>query len=265
MKVQISTNFAIDYEDAGTGPPIVLLHAFPLSREMWRPQIDALRNDYRVIAPDLRGFGGTGRFDGLPSIMQLADDVARLLDKLGLTKPVVLGGLSMGGYVALAFARQYPARLRGLILADTRAEADNDESKANRDKLIAFARSHTVVEVLEQLLPKLIGEETRTQRPLVVETVRRIASAQAIDGVIDALAALRDRPDATPHLAKINVPTLVIVGAADLLTPPGMAKTLVNGIPGAHLAVVNGAGHLANLEKPDEFNVALRSLLQSLT
>lgn len=263
MKTQLSTNFAMEHEDAGTGTPLVLLHAFPLSREMWQPQIDALRNDYRILAPDLRGFGGTGLFDGPPSIPQMADDVARLLDKLGVVKPVVLGGLSMGGYVALAFARQYPARLRGLLLADTRAEPDTPEEKANREKLIAFARSHTAGEVFEQLLPKVIGDETRMQRAHVVETVRRIASAQTPSGIIAALQALRDRPDAVPFLGQIQVPTLVIVGSQDVLTPPTMAKNLVNGIPNARLAVINGAGHLANLEKPDEFNVAVRSLLKA--
>jgi 3-oxoadipate enol-lactonase len=264
MRTQLASNFWMEREDTGTGSPLVLLHAFPLSRAMWQPQIEALRNDYRIIAPDLRGFGGTGPFDGPPSIMQMADDVARLLDKLSLAKPVVLGGLSMGGYVALAFARQYPARLRALMLADTRAEPDNEEGKANRDKLIAFAKSHTAADVIDQLLPKLVSDETRRHRPQLVEAVRRLAAAQPIEAIVAALQALRDRPDATPHLTQISVPTLVIVGGADALTPPYMARTLANGIPGAHLAVINDAGHLSNLEKPDEFNVAVRSLLQSL-
>src|SRR5436309_7326571 len=124
MKVQIAGTFAVEYDDVGAGPAVVLLHAFPLSRSMWRPQREDLQSVCRVITPDLRGFGGTGGFEGPPSVDQMADDVAALLDALPVNEPVVVGGLSMGGYVALAFARRFAGRLRGLILADTRAEAD---------------------------------------------------------------------------------------------------------------------------------------------
>src|SRR5262249_50378142 len=151
--------------------------------------------DCRVIAPDLRGFGGTSPFAGPPSLEQMADDVAALLDALGVREPVVLGGLSMGGYVTFAFVRIHAGRLRALILADTRAEADGAEARANRDRLIAFAQAHTARDVIEQMLPKLVGETTRTRRPEVVEEVRRVASAQTAEGIIGALEAMRDRPD----------------------------------------------------------------------
>jgi len=264
MKTQIAGGIPIEYDDIGAGKPVVLLHAFPLARTMWRPQIEELQNDYRLIAPDLRGFGGSGGFTGPPSIEGFADDTAGLLDALKIPEPVVLAGLSMGGYIALAFARKYPARLRALVLADTRAEADTAEAQANRDKMIAFAQDHTAQNVIDQLLPKLVSDETRAHEPEVVAEVRRIASDQSTRGIISALQALRDRPDASPWLDQIGVPTLVIVGSEDALTPPALAQALVEGIRDARLATLNGAGHLSNLEQPELFNVALRSFLQKL-
>src|SRR5262249_44235538 len=153
-------------------------HAFPLARAMWRPQVAALKGDHRVLAPDLRGFGGTGVFTSAPSVGQMADDVAGLLDALKIAGPVVLGGLSMGGYVALSFAERHPARLRGLVLADTRSEADAPEAKANRDRMANLARTQGAAAVAEQMLPKLLSDETRARRPEVVDEVRRIALAQ---------------------------------------------------------------------------------------
>jgi 3-oxoadipate enol-lactonase len=252
------------HDDVGQGRPVVLLHAFPLDRSMWRQQVEAIRDHYRVITPDQRGLGGSSAFDGAPSVDQAADDVAALLDSLQVAEPVVLGGLSMGGYVALAFARRHADRLRGLILADTRAEPDNAEGKANRDKLIAFAETHTAADVLEQMMPKMVSEETRTQRPEVVAEVRRIAAGQSVPGVQNALRMLRDRPDAGPTLDAVKVPTLVIVGSEDTLTPPDMAQTLARGIHGARREMIVGAGHLSNLEKPAEFNAAILAFLDGL-
>jgi 3-oxoadipate enol-lactonase len=264
MKTQIAGGVHIEYDDAGKGKPIVLLHAFPLARTMWRSQIEELQNHYRLIAPDLRGFGGSDGFTGSPSIEAFADDTASLLDALKISEPVVLAGLSMGGYIALAFAHKYPARLRALVLADTRAEADTTEGKANREKMRAFAQNHTAQDVIDQLLPKLVSDETRTHEPDVVAEVRRIASAQSTSGIISALQAMRDRPAASPWLDQIGVPTLVIVGSEDALTPPALAQALVERIRDARLATLNGAGHLSNLEQPELFNVALRSFLQKL-
>jgi pimeloyl-ACP methyl ester carboxylesterase len=266
MQQQLATSVTVAYDDVGGGLPVVLLHAFPLARAMWRPQVEALRNDYRLIVPDLRGFGGTSGFSETvpPSIEQMADDVAALLAALRLTEPVVLGGLSMGGYVALAFARKHPGWLRGLVLADTRAEPDTAEGKANRDKMIAFARNHSAADVIDQLLPKLLSETTRSQRPEVVAEVRQLAAAQTPTGIIGALEAMRDRPDATAWLGQIDVATLVLVGADDTLTPPSLAETLAARIQGARLEIIPGAGHLSNLEQPDAFNQAVRAFLRTL-
>jgi pimeloyl-ACP methyl ester carboxylesterase len=264
MKMPIASGSRVEYDDVGQGKPVVLLHAFPLARTMWRPQTAALQNTNRLIVPDLPGFGGSDGFAATPSIEGMADAVAGLLDALRVGEPVVLGGLSMGGYVALAFARKYPTRLRGLLLADTRAEADSAEGKANRDKLIAFAQGHTAQDVLEQILPKMVSEETRSRRREIVTEVRRLAAAQTVEGVIGALRAMRDRHDGSAWLESIAVPTLVIVGGEDAITPPDVARKLADSIRGARLEVMNGAGHLSNLEQPGAFTVAVGAFLENV-
>jgi pimeloyl-ACP methyl ester carboxylesterase len=263
MKDEVSAA-GMSFDDVGGGPAVVLLHAFPLSRAMWRPQAEALQGDYRVIAPDLRGFGGSRGFTDAPSVETMADDVAALLDELKVAGPVVLGGLSMGGYVALAFARRHPARLRSLVLADTKADPDDAEGRANRDRLIAFAQNNPARAVIDQMLPKLLGAATTAQAPQVVEEVRAIAARQTAAGIVGALKALRDRPDANPGLAAVAVPTLVLVGRDDTLTTPAKSEEMAARIPKARLVVIDGAGHLSNLEQPERFTAALRSFLQSL-
>jgi pimeloyl-ACP methyl ester carboxylesterase len=264
MNTELPGGAAVAYDDVGRGRVLVLLHAFPLSRAMWRPQREALQADCRVLTPDLRGFGGTSPFAGTPALEQMADDVAGLLDALGVREPVVLGGLSMGGYVALAFVRKHAGRLAGLILADTRAEADSAEARANRDRLMEVARAHSARGVADQMLPKLLGDTTRARRPEVVAEVEQIASAQSAAGIIGAMQAMRDRPDSTPLLGQIRVPTLVVVGGEDVLTPPALARAMADAIPGARLATIEGAGHLANLEQPEAFNAAVRTFLRGL-
>jgi pimeloyl-ACP methyl ester carboxylesterase len=256
------------FTDTGHGPPIVLLHAFPLSRDMWLPQVDGLHDAYRLITPDLPGFGGSPPLDQ-PSVDAFADAVAETLDKLPIRGPVVLGGLSMGGYVALAFARRHPARLRALILADTRAEPDDEAARANRDKTIAQVQAEGVGPVVEGLLPKLLCARTMEEQPEVVESVRRIALAQSAAGVAGALVGLRDRPDATAVLEQLQVPVLIVVGRDDALTPPArseaMAKAVRRGQAGETvLEIIDGAGHLSNLENPEAFNAALRRFLDDL-
>jgi 3-oxoadipate enol-lactonase len=264
MKKQIANNLTLEYEDAGHGKPLVLLHGFPFSLHMWRPQGAGLQARYRVITPNLRGFGATDPFDGPPSVEQMAEDVNGLLDALGIKEKVVLGGLSMGGYVALAFARRHPERLRGLILADTRAEADSAEGKANRDKTIAFAETHSAREVVEQMLPRLLSEQTRRQQPGVAKEIVTIATAQGRAGIVGALQAMRDRPDSLPFLQNIRVPALVIVGEDDIVTPLAASQNLVQGIGGARLVVIPEAGHMSNLEQPHAFTEALEAFLQTL-
>jgi 3-oxoadipate enol-lactonase len=246
--------------DVGAGPVVVLLHAFPLARTMWLPQVEALRDVYRVIAPDLPGFGDSP-LSTAPSIDAFADAVAAHLDEKDVTGPVTVGGLSMGGYVALAYARRHPSRLAALVLADTKAEADDATARANRDKMIALASSQPASAVVEQMLPKLLGPVTQRDNPEVVAAVRQLGSAQKPETIVAALKALRDRPDATPGLKDVKVPALVIVGQDDTLTPPDVARKLANGLPRARLAVIDKAGHLANAEQPGAFNDVLMAFL----
>ncbi|MFO0849288.1 MAG: alpha/beta fold hydrolase [Gemmataceae bacterium] len=251
---------AIAYTDSGDGPPLVLLHAFPLCREMWAPQL-GLADRYRVIAPDLYGFGESGLPAAGWSVDSMADAVADLLAGIGASGPVVLGGLSMGGYVALAFARRHPDRLRALILADTKAEPDTEEGKTGRAAMIELARTGGAAAVADKMLPNLLGEATRERRPEVTAEVRRVATGQSVAGVKAGLAALRDRPDARPGLAGIRVPTLVLVGSEDKVTPPAGAKAMAAAIPGAEYMEIPAAGHLSNLETPPEFTTAVRMFL----
>ncbi len=263
MKNQTSADGTIGFDDMGQGPVLVLLHAFPLSRAMWWQQVEALQDAYRVITIDLRGFGDSSGFPGRPSVDQLADDAARVLDEVGVDRAVV-GGLSMGGYVSLAFARRHAGRLRGLILADTRAEPDNEEARANRERMIAQASAGTGATIIEGMLPNLMSPATLKERPEVVETVRQLGAAQVSAGIVGALQALRDRPDSRPGLGAIAVPTLVIVGRDDKLTPIAFSEAMVSAIRGARLVVIEGAGHLSNLEQPRAFNAAVRSFLDGL-
>jgi len=194
----------------------------------------------------------------------MADAVAETLDSVGVTGPVVLGGLSMGGYVAFAFARKYADRLSGLILADTRAEPDDDTARANRDKMIGLASTSPASAVVGQMLPKLLGASTSARRPDLVDLVRRIGSAQRPAGIVAALGVLRDRPDSRPLLGTIRVPTLILVGREDVLTPPKLAEGMAAGITGAKLVVVEEAGHLSNLEQPVAFNDAVRKFVAKI-
>jgi pimeloyl-ACP methyl ester carboxylesterase len=264
MRIHLAENLWLGCDQAGSGVPLVLLHAFPLSRRMWERQRQELQSCCRILTPDLRGFGDSSPWDGPPSVERMADDILALVDRLLPAERIVLGGLSMGGYVALAFARKYPDRLRALILADTRAEADGPEARANREKTIALVRDHSAADVVEQMLPRLLAAATRDAKSEVVEEVRRLGAAQTREGVAAALQALRDRPDATSGLATIAVPTLVLVGAEDALTPPAVAQGLAAAIRGAQLAVIPEAGHLANLEQPERFNDLVATFVRRL-
>ena len=255
----------LHYADVGSGEPaLVLLHGFPLHSGMWAPQLEHLSAQRRVIAPDLLGFGSSDAPHSMfrYTMAGYADLVAGLLDTLGLRR-VVLGGLSMGGYVAFAFLREYADRVAGLILADTRSGADSTEAFERRtDQQDQVARVGTVA-LIETLLAGLLSEHTRTNRLELVERVRRLM-ANPPAGFIGALEAMKFRPDATEELARISVPTLVLVGEDDSIAPPEVAREMQERIAGAELAVLPRAGHLSNLEAADEFNAAVAGFLSRL-
>jgi pimeloyl-ACP methyl ester carboxylesterase len=230
---------------------------------MWRHQVGALSDRYRVIAPDLPGFGQSAASAGL-TLDSVADVVAELLDHLGVNERVVVGGVSMGGYSALAFARLYPQRVRALVLADTKADPDDEDGRANRDRMIQLATEHGAQGVVEQLLPRLLAPDALEREPDVARFVRETAIRQSTEGIVAALRALRDRPDARSGLSHISFPTLVVVGDQDAITPVTKAQELAGNIPNARLVVIPQAGHLSNLENPQVFTAAVRDFLAGL-
>ncbi|BCJ29846.1 alpha/beta hydrolase [Actinocatenispora sera] len=252
----------IGHTEAGHGVPLVLLHAFPLNAAMWAAQRDGLAAHARVITPDQRGFGDStelGRAD--PDLDVVVDDLRELLDALSL-ETVVLGGISMGGYVALAFLRRYPERLAGLLLADTKATADTDEAAANRRRIAdAVERAGSSEPLRREVVPNLIGGTTRWQRPDVYERVAATAVAAPPAAVAWAERAMAVRRDATDLLAGVTVPTLVVVGEDDALAGPAEAARMADAIPGARLRRIPGAGHLTPVEAPERFNTGVRALL----
>lgn len=250
--------------EAGSGVPLVLLHAFPLSSAMWDAQRTGLAESCRVITPDLRGFGRSPLGTDGPSLDHLADDVAALLHRLALDR-VVLGGLSMGGYVAMAFVRRHADRVAGLILADTKASADSEAARANRLRIadrLASAPGSPVL--LDEVLPGLTGDTTKTGRKAVQARVRDLVAAAAGGPAAWAQRAMAPRPDSFATLRDVTVPSVVIVGDEDVLAPPADARAMADVLPGARLVVLSRAGHLSAMEDPDGFNSAVRDLVSVL-
>jgi 3-oxoadipate enol-lactonase len=239
----------------GTGLPCVLLHAFPFDRRLLSAVATRLGARARILVPDLRGFGDS-ELGGPYSIADLADDVAQLLDQLGVERAVV-GGISLGGYVSLAFAAQHRRRLLGLVLADTRAAADSPEARAARDQAMALVRSSGVAAYLEAQLSHLLAPSASAETREQVRTL----GAQRPEAVLAGLEALRDRPDRRAELAAITCPTLILVGAEDEVTPPSEAAAMTTAISRAVLMEIPGAGHLANLEAPIPFAQAISGFL----
>ncbi|WP_246649750.1 alpha/beta fold hydrolase [Nonomuraea coxensis] len=247
---------------SGTGLPVVLLHAFPLSSAMWLAQREALAKVCRVITPDLRGFGGSRLGEDDPSIDLMADDVARLLDDEGIERAVV-GGLSMGGYVTLAFCRRHPDRLLGAILADTKAVADPAPARDNRERIARAVLSEGSDVLVSEVLPGLIGPTTKERRAMVFGRVKGLVQSAPPGAVAWAQRAMAGRPDSSGTLAALKVPLLVVVGEEDDLTPPAEAKAMAEAVPGARLEVIPKAGHLSAVEQPEAFNAAVSEFLQS--
>ncbi|HET7424783.1 MAG TPA: alpha/beta fold hydrolase [Gemmatimonadales bacterium] len=250
-------------EVRGDGPAVLFVHGYPFDRSIWSHQVAAL-DGYRRIAPDLRGMGASDAPDLGYSMEIYAADLAALLDVLAVEE-VVLCGLSMGGYVAFECLRRWRQRVRGLVLMDTRAEADTAEGRKARDAAAALARDGGADAVTESLLPQVLGRSTRTGASITVERVRGMMSSTPVPGLVGALAAMRDRPDSSPLLAELaGVPTLVMVGEEDALTPPDVARAMADRIPGARLVTIPGSGHLPPVERPVETTRALLEFLRTL-
>lgn len=251
-------------EVVGEGPAILFVHGYPLDRTIWQAQIDGLVG-FRRIAPDLRGMGQSDAPDLGYNMSVYAADLAALLDALAVEE-VILCGLSMGGYIIFELLRTWRSRVRGLVLMDTRADADTPEARRARDTAAATARERGASAIAEAMLPKMLAPGTLGYHPEIVERVRSMMANTPVPGILGALAAMRDRPASDALLSTLaDIPTLVIVGEADTLTPPDEARAMAQTIPGARLEIIPGAGHLPPVERPEEVTNRLREFLTSLT
>lgn len=262
MIALLSSDRELGYDEAGSGLPLLLVHGWPHDRTMWRGQLTGLAPFARVIAPDLRGVGGS-TVRGPYAIDQYADDLVAFLDVLGVARAVVCG-LSMGGYIAFSMLRRHRDRIRGLILADTRATADTDEMRANRAKLIEVIESQGMTALAARQLASTLGRSTIERQPELGETVRHMMASVPAEGAIGALRAMSERPDSTPLLATIDVPTLVVGGAEDAVTPPEVLRAMAAEIPGSRVEILEQGGHLCPLERPAAFNHVVSEFLGAL-
>lgn len=252
--------------DAAGQPTLVLVHAFPLGSGMWEPQFRGAFHGWRLLAPDLRGFGGSTdeRAEGVdPTIDDYAEDVIGLVREVA-HGPVVLCGLSMGGYASLAVVRRAPQLVRALILADTRATADTLEGRARRKAMLTTLEHEGPQGVAREMMPNLVGASTRAGNPGVEETLRLLIKRQSPAAIRDAIVRMMERPDSTSLLPSIAVPTLVIVGDEDTLTPPSDAEAMVAALPHASLVRISGAGHMTNLEQGQAFEASVDDFLAGL-
>jgi 3-oxoadipate enol-lactonase len=264
MKLARLRGIDIAYDDAGEGAPVVLLHGFPFNRWMWREQAESLSGGaWRVITPDLRGHGETSIASEIATMEEMAADLAALLDELNISRAIV-GGLSMGGYVALAFLRNFPERVRALILADTRPQADTDDGRRTREETARRALDEGMGVIVDAMLPKLLAPSTRERMPGVVDRVRAMMLGTNPRGAAAALRGMAARRDQTDLLPEISVPTLIVVGTEDALTPPSDAETMHAKIEGSRLVKIEGAGHVSNLERAEDFNRAMGEFLAGL-
>jgi pimeloyl-ACP methyl ester carboxylesterase len=249
---------SVRYLEAGSGRALVLLHAFPLSAEQWLPQLARVPPGWRFVAPDLRGFGGAepGPVPGGITMDTYAADVIELMAHLEIPSAVI-AGLSMGGYVAFAIARRAPARVAGLVLADTRAAADTADGRAARDRMLALVARDGPPGVAREMLPKLLGETTRRDQPDLIDAVQRLIEHNAPDGIAAAVRAMKDRPDSTPMLSSFTYPVTVVCGEEDVITTVSESDAMHRAIPGSRFVRIPAAGHLSNLENPAAFTAAL--------
>jgi len=245
-----------------SGVPVVLLHAFPLDATLWRPQIDRAPTGRSFITPDLPGFGASTA-PPARTMDDMAYSVLKMLDAGGIERAVI-GGMSMGGYVTLAIHRLAPERFAGMILADSRATADNEQQKAGRQKMIETVRERGPGAVADEMLPKLLGATTQRERPDLVADVRRMIEGNSAETIASAVEAMMSRPDSRPLLSQVTVPTLVLCGEEDVLTPPSDSETLHAGIAGSRMVRIPRAGHLSCVEAPEDFSRALNTFLGEL-
>ena len=248
------------YDDVGVGPAVLLIHGYPFNRSLWTEQTEALTSRFRVVTPDLRGFGETDTSEGPATMSRMAEDVATLMDQLGIQQAVI-GGLSMGGYVALAFVKQFPSRVKALVLADTRAQADTEEAKQTRHQQAEKALSEGMAGIADAMLPKLLTPDTVSKQPEVVKRVRDMMLKTKPQGAASALLGMAEREDLSEFISTIRVPTMIVVGREDAITPVADSEKMQSKIAPSRLVVIENAGHVSNLEQTEQFNFALLRFL----
>jgi len=262
MHIQVN-GISLAYRERGIGLPLIFLHAFPLNRTMWAPQEETLSSLFRVITVDLRGHGDSDAPLWHYTLDQAADDIRALMDHLSIGQAVLVG-LSMGGYILFSFYRKYPDRVKALVLADTKAQADTPEGKEARFQMAQIAYRRGPAAIADLMVPKLLSPNTVTAKPDLVRTVRAMIEGKQMSGIAGDLMAMAERPDSTPLLGGITCPTHIIVGELDQATPPSEAALMADRIPGAQLTLIPNAAHLANLEEPDAFNHAVQTFASDL-
>jgi 3-oxoadipate enol-lactonase len=251
----------MNFVERGKGTPLLLVHGYPLDHTMWSGQLNGLADACRLIAPDLRGFGGSSVTPGVATMAQMADDLAGLLDALKIKEPIVFCGLSMGGYVAWQFALRHRQRLAKLILCDTKAVADSAEAAAGRRKTADQVLAKGASVAAEALLPKLFAPETPKSQPQIVEATKQVILRTKPEGIAAALLGMAERPDVSGRLAEIDLPALVICGQHDAISPPAEMREIAAKLPRGRFVEIAGAGHMAPLERPDKVNAAIREFL----
>ncbi|MET8145836.1 alpha/beta hydrolase [Sphaerisporangium sp. NPDC005288] len=253
----------VAYDDEGEGAPLVLVHGHPFDRSMWAPQVAGLAGPaWRVIVPDLRGYGGSTVVLGITPLAVFARDIAALMDHLGVDEAVI-GGLSMGGQIVLEFHRLFPGRVRGLVLADTFAQGETEEGRRTRNAMADRLLAEGMRPYAEEVLPKMVAPSTIATMPEVAAHVLRMMRDAPAEGAAAALRGRAERPDYSAMLAAVAVPALVVVGRHDEFTPVADAEFMHRRIPRSTLAVIEGAAHMPNLEAPAEFGRALDEFLST--
>ena len=253
----------LHHAESGVGEALVLVHGFPFDGKMWSGQLDALSEQARVLAPDLPGFGDSSALPGKVEDASMGDYAAELAGwarDMGITR-LTLAGHSMGGYVAMAFARLYPDMLGRLVLVCTRPGPDTDEGREGRYKLAAAVKERGPQAVVDGMLPKLLSEATKQNRPEIVQQVEEIMQRQSVEGIVAALYAMASRPDSGPSLEQVEVPTLIITGAEDPIIPAADADKMLELIPGSRHVAIPATAHMPMMEDPEAFNEALRGFL----
>jgi len=251
--------------DCGAGRPVVLVHGFPMDQSIWSQQVETLARQYRVIAPDLRGFGRSSVTPGKVTVEQWADDLAALLDALEIHEPIVLGGLSMGGYVAFRFFQAHRSRLAGLILCDTKAAADTPQAAAGRLETARRVECEGCQFLSDTMLPRLLAPATLESKPEVVDRLRQIILAGDPAGYAATSRGLAERPNFTPLLPQIDCPTLLIVGRQDAISTVAEMNAMSRAIPASRIVEIDNAGHVTPMEAPVEVTAAMEQFLTEVT